>query len=140
MANRWAVGNGNWSNVATWDGGVALPASGDTVYADGTQDVKEYPGLGHRIFDSELRQDLNGDGLVDRIRRNGSELKMHRLSELLVRKNDYLGNKDSSGTATKVVYIVPASRKTVPAVGALPATTVTSVNFLPTSVEEGWPF
>lgn len=35
MAVRYAVGNGNWSNVATWDGGVALPTAGDIVHADG---------------------------------------------------------------------------------------------------------
>lgn len=35
MAERWAVGSGNWSNVATWDGGVALPTTGDQVHANG---------------------------------------------------------------------------------------------------------
>lgn len=34
MATRWAVINGNWSNPATWDGGV-LPTSADDVFADG---------------------------------------------------------------------------------------------------------
>ena len=65
-----------------------------TRYADGSQDVKEYPGLGHRLFDSELHQDLNGDGFVDRIRQNGAEWKMNRLSELLVREQDYQTNKN----------------------------------------------
>ena len=65
-----------------------------TRYADGSQDVKEYPGLGHRLFDSELHQDLNGDGLVDRIRQNGAEWKMNRLSDLLVREHDYQANKE----------------------------------------------
>ncbi len=37
-----------------------------TRYSDGSQDVKIYPGLGHRLFDSELHQDLNGDGHVDK--------------------------------------------------------------------------
>ncbi|OIO61682.1 hypothetical protein COY26_01945 [Candidatus Woesearchaeota archaeon CG_4_10_14_0_2_um_filter_33_10] len=63
-------------------------------YADGSQDVKEYPGFGHRLFDSQLSQDLDGDGLVDRIRKNGSEFKMNGLSELLVRKYDYESNKE----------------------------------------------
>ena len=35
MATRYAVGNGNWSNVATWDGGASLPGANDDVYADG---------------------------------------------------------------------------------------------------------
>lgn len=35
MAIRYAVVNGNWSNVATWDGGTTLPGAGDDVYADG---------------------------------------------------------------------------------------------------------
>jgi len=64
-----------------------------TRYFDGSIDVKEYPGLGHRLFDSELHQDINGDGLVDRIRKNGSELKMNQLSEILVRETDYQTNK-----------------------------------------------
>lgn len=35
MGLRYAVANGNWSNVATWDGGVSLPAVGDHVRANG---------------------------------------------------------------------------------------------------------
>ena len=65
-----------------------------TRYSDGSMDVKEYPGLGHRMFDSELHQDINGDGLVDRIRKNGAEWKMNKLSEILVRENDYQANKE----------------------------------------------
>lgn len=65
-----------------------------TRYSDGSKDVKKYPGIGHRMFDSELHQDLNGDGLVDRIRRNGAEWKFNRLSKLLVREHDYQANKD----------------------------------------------
>jgi len=72
-----------------------------TRYADGSQDVKEYPGLGHRLFDSELHQDLNCDGLVDKIRRNGAEWKMNRLSELLVREHDYHANKGRFDEADK---------------------------------------
>lgn len=35
MAIRGAVATGNWSNPLTWDGLVSLPASGDTVVANG---------------------------------------------------------------------------------------------------------
>lgn len=35
MAIRGAVASGNWNDVATWDGGVSLPVSGDTVVANG---------------------------------------------------------------------------------------------------------
>jgi hypothetical protein len=31
MALRYAVASGNWSNPATWDGGLTIPGSGDTV-------------------------------------------------------------------------------------------------------------
>lgn len=33
MATRFAIGNGNWSNTATWDGG-ALPLSDDVIFAN----------------------------------------------------------------------------------------------------------
>lgn len=35
MAVRYAVANGNWSDVSTWDGGTTLPTVGDDVYANG---------------------------------------------------------------------------------------------------------
>lgn len=35
MALRYAVANGNWSALATWDGGASLPGAGDDVYANG---------------------------------------------------------------------------------------------------------
>jgi hypothetical protein len=65
-----------------------------TRYSDGSQDVKIYPNLGHRLFGSELHQDLDGDGLVDRIRQDGPEWKMNRLNGILVRKHDYQANKE----------------------------------------------
>jgi len=72
-----------------------------TRYSDGSQDVKIYPGLSHRLFGSELHQDLNGDGLVDRIRQDGPEWKMHRLYDLLVREHDYQANKGRFDEADK---------------------------------------
>jgi len=65
-----------------------------TLYSDGSQDVKIYHGLGHRAIDSELLQDLDGDGKVDRIRVNGSEIKMNSLRELLIREHDYDEHKE----------------------------------------------
>ncbi|MCK9595871.1 hypothetical protein M0R19_01660 [Candidatus Pacearchaeota archaeon] len=62
-------------------------------YSDGSQEFKEYPGLGHRWFDSDLCQDFNGDGKVDRIRRNGAEWKYNSLTEILVREYDYDSHK-----------------------------------------------
>jgi hypothetical protein len=59
------------------------------VYSDGSQDIKVYPNLSHRNSQSELYQDLNGDGSVDRIRLQGSELKFNRLNDILVRDSDY---------------------------------------------------
>ncbi len=64
-----------------------------TRYADGSQDVKEYPNFG-RLFDSTFHQDLDGDGLVDRIRRNAGEWESNRLEEFLVREHDYKANKE----------------------------------------------
>ena len=65
-----------------------------TRFVDGSQEFKEYPGWGHKLFDSELNQDIDGDGLVDRIRRNGSEMKMNSLTEILIRKNDYDAHRE----------------------------------------------
>lgn len=35
MATRYAVATGDWSALATWDGGASLPGAGDTVHANG---------------------------------------------------------------------------------------------------------
>ena len=72
-----------------------------TKYADGSQDVKIYPGFSHRWVGSELHQDLDGDGLIDRIRQDGPEIKMHSLYDILVRKEDYRSNKKRFDEADK---------------------------------------
>lgn len=64
-----------------------------TTYSDNSHDIKIYPGLSHRYFNSQLNQDLNGDGLVDRIRESGGEVRMNSLKNILTRENDYNTNK-----------------------------------------------
>ncbi|HLC81137.1 MAG TPA: hypothetical protein VJH68_00595 [Candidatus Nanoarchaeia archaeon] len=74
-------------------------------YSNGNyQDVKIYPGFGHRLFDSELVQDLDGDKRVDLIRKHSPELKMHRLSELLIREYDYESYNDRFDEADKLLH------------------------------------
>lgn len=64
-----------------------------TKYYDGSEDVKIYPGwLGHRLVGSKLLQNLDGDNTVDRIRVDGPEWKMHRLTKILIREKDYPKN------------------------------------------------
>jgi hypothetical protein len=64
-----------------------------TRYKDGSRDVKIYPPFMQGLFDSELHQDLDGNGTVDRIRKNSGSWKMNRLNELLIRENDYSPNR-----------------------------------------------
>jgi hypothetical protein len=35
MAERYAIGTGNWSDATKWDGGTTVPGSGDTVHGGG---------------------------------------------------------------------------------------------------------
>ena len=70
-------------------------------YSDSSQEVKTYPNLGHRLFISEFNQDINGDGLVDRIRQNRSELGANSLKKLLVRANHYPTNQEAFDKADK---------------------------------------
>ena len=59
-----------------------------TIYKDGSQDVKMYNGWGHRLFGSELHQDLDGDDKIDRIRYNAPAWKFNRLTKVLIREHD----------------------------------------------------
>ena len=59
-----------------------------TSYKDGSQDVKVYHGLGHRLFGSELHQDLDGDDEIDRIRYNAPEWRFNRLTKILIKGRD----------------------------------------------------
>ena len=73
-----------------------------TKYEDGSADLKVYPDIiGHRYASSKLYEDLNGDGLVDKIRINGPEFLMHRLNKILVRKYDYQSNQSEFDKADK---------------------------------------
>ena len=77
-----------------------------TRYNDKSKEIKVYPGLaglGHRLFDSELLQDLNGDGKIDRIRINGAGWKMNSLTDILVREYDFDKNKDRFDEADKML-------------------------------------
>ncbi len=73
-----------------------------TRYFDGSRDIKEYPGIfTHRYLSSDFYQDLQGDGLVDRIRENGSEFLLNRFGKLLVRESDYSSHKKEFDKADK---------------------------------------
>lgn len=65
-----------------------------SIFNDDSQEIKTYPSFGHRLFDSRLYQDLDGDNKIDRIRENGSEIKMNSLDKLLTRQFDYQTNQD----------------------------------------------
>ena len=78
--------------------------SGHTEYVhftDGKKELKIYPAGGHRYNSSTLYIDFNGDGKVDEIRVNGSENRMNRLKELLVRDYDYPSHKQEFTDADK---------------------------------------
>jgi len=72
-----------------------------TRFSDGSQCVKTYPGIGHRLWDSELLQDFDGDGEVDSIRKNGAEWKFNRLSYILIKEIDLEGNEMKFEKANK---------------------------------------
>lgn len=60
-----------------------------TKYRKGGCDAKVYHSLGHTYLDSELLEDFDGDGKVDRIRSNRGDFLYNRQSELLVRTDDF---------------------------------------------------
>lgn len=65
-----------------------------TKYGDGSEDIKKYPDvLGHRYLSSVLYQNFDRDNTIDRIRKNGPEWKMHRLTKIVVRETDYEEHK-----------------------------------------------
>ena len=60
MAIRYAVASSNWNNVATWDGGISIPSSGDIVYLN-----NKTIGLDIDVIVDQLRSDANtGLGIV----------------------------------------------------------------------------
>lgn len=61
-----------------------------TRYPDGSVDLKTYPDyFGHFYFSTKLFQDLDGDGLTDRIRVNGPAFQMWQNRAILSRDTDY---------------------------------------------------
>jgi hypothetical protein len=76
-----------------------------TKYADGSADLKVYPGnpLGHRWFESRLYQDLNGDGKVERIRINGPEFTLHHLKDILSRDAEYSSHKEDFDLGERIL-------------------------------------
>ncbi|HLC81083.1 MAG TPA: hypothetical protein VJH68_00315 [Candidatus Nanoarchaeia archaeon] len=72
-----------------------------TRFPDGSQEVKIYPRFPTKSFNRELHQDLNGDGLVDRIMCNGAEWKIDQSGELLIRKQDYDAHRERFNEADR---------------------------------------
>ena len=71
-----------------------------TFYKDGSQEMKIYA----RTFGDTVHYfDFDGDNAVDRIRVDGSALKMDSLREILIRENDYLGHKGEFDAADKIL-------------------------------------
>lgn len=63
-------------------------------FKDGSYEIKTYPSFGHKLFDSKLYTDFDGDGKIDRIRVHNGEMGMNSLEKLLVRDFDYDKNSD----------------------------------------------
>jgi len=62
-------------------------------YKDGSCDIKIIPKK-ESYDDTQYYQDLDGDGLIDRIRRSSNFTTTNRrLTELLIRKHDYSSKK-----------------------------------------------
>ena len=72
-------------------------------YHDGSQDVKIYPKLSHRYYDSIIYQDIDGDNKVDRIRANAPDYKYNKFSVLLFREYDLQNNQKKFDKADKVL-------------------------------------
>ncbi|MBL7147926.1 MAG: hypothetical protein ISS82_03820 [Nanoarchaeota archaeon] len=92
--NRHTISNATW----------LIGHNEFTKYKDGSVDLKVYPGiLSHRIISSKLYQDLNGDGLVDRIRNNGPAWQFNRLRYILDREVDYDTHKENFDKADELL-------------------------------------
>ncbi|MBI2045485.1 hypothetical protein HYT23_05480 [Candidatus Pacearchaeota archaeon] len=70
-------------------------------YADGSQEVKIYPGLGHGLFSSRLLEDFNGDSLIDRIRENSGTIQANKLKRILIRDFDSTAYKEEFAEADR---------------------------------------
>ncbi len=84
MATARAIANGNWSNTATWNGGV-LPGNGDTVYANG--------------FNVTINQDINIGGANNPTVNAGSFVSGQWYEVLFVGTTSWSGIGATSATA-----------------------------------------
>ena len=92
-----------WNNRRVNDPGFERVSYATGIYGrveyikctDGSQEVKIYPGiLSHQYGDSFLYVDSDGDGKVDKIRRDGSAIKMNSLRAFLLREFHYESHRE----------------------------------------------
>lgn len=70
---------------------------------DGSEEVKIYPGIGHKAGRSVTYYNTNGDNLVDKIRIQGSAYSHNRLIDILVRETDYQTHSGEFDKADKAL-------------------------------------
>jgi hypothetical protein len=74
-----------------------------TLTKNGLCGLKIYPSLGHRYYDSIHYIDLNGDGMVDWVRQNGSEFMMNTNQLDILREFDYDQHQQDFIDADKIL-------------------------------------
>jgi len=63
------------------------------IHSNGSQEFKSYSSVGHKYGSSTFGLDIEGDGKIDVLRINGSELGANRFKDSLIRSLDYSSNK-----------------------------------------------